>query len=334
MVRKKIVTCFPLSIADSEQIVASARDDFEVIVSKQESIATDIFEADIFCGHAKVPVDWEEVVKQGRLKWIQSSAAGLDHCLTPPVIASDDIVVSGCSGLFADQVAEQTMCLLMGLIRRLHVFFRAQQAKEFVRRPTDNLHGKTVGILGFGGNGQRIAKVLSPMVDRILATDCFPDAGQSLVETGTVEKIFPPEDLEEVLKQSDVVVLTLPLSAATDQMLADEQFRMFKPGAYLVNVGRGSVVKTESLVHNLANGHLAGAGIDVVDPEPLPPESPLWEMDNVIISPHVGAQSPLRVPVTVDLFCQNLDRYREGKSLLNQVDKNLGFPRPENRIEF
>ncbi|MEM7455837.1 MAG: D-2-hydroxyacid dehydrogenase, partial [Planctomycetota bacterium] len=115
MTDRRIVTCFPLTGEQAELIQASA-DGFDVVVSSQESIAEDIMEADIFCGHAKVPVDWKAVVEKGRLKWIQSSAAGLDHCLTPPIIDSD-IVVSGCSGLFAPQVAEQTMALLFGLIR-------------------------------------------------------------------------------------------------------------------------------------------------------------------------------------------------------------------------
>ena len=330
---RTIVTCFPLAESDLEQIRKIAAGDFEVIAVGQEEIATEIFKADVFCGHAKVPVDWEQVVAANRLAWIQSSAAGLDHCLTPPVIDSP-IIVSGCSGLFAPQVAEQMLALLMGLIRRIPVFQRAQQAKQFVRRPTDDLFGKTVGIVGLGGNGRRIAQVLRPLIGKILATDCFPEACLDLVEDDTVHQVLPHDSLEEMLPQVDVVVVTLPLSEANEQRIGDEQFRLCKPGAYLINVGRGSVIDTDSLTRNLANGHLGGAGIDVVDPEPLPPQSLLWEMDNVIISPHVGAQSPLRIPVTIDLFCKNLVRFKAGLSLLNQVDKQLGFPRPGDRIKF
>ena len=108
-----------------------------------------------------------------------------------------------------------------------------------------------------------------------------------------------------MLPHMDVIIVTLPLSKSNEQRISERQFRLLKAGAYLINVGRGSVVDTDSLVRNLANGHLGGAGIDVVDPEPLPSDSPLWEMDNVMITPHVGAQSPLRVPVTIDLFCSN-----------------------------
>lgn len=330
---KTIVTCFPLADSHVQQIRDTVGDQFEVVVSGQEQIHDDIFQADVFCGHAKVPVDWQGVVDQGKLKWIQSSAAGLDHCLTQPVIDSS-IVVSGCSGLFANQVAEQAMSLLMGLIRRLPVFFRAQQIKEYVRRQTDDMHGKTIGIVGLGGNGQRIANVMRPMAKRIVGTDCFPEACQHLLERGVVDDIFSADELEKILPQSDVVIVTLPLSKMNEQRISDREFGMIAPGAYLINVGRGSVVDTDSLIRNLDNGHLGAAGIDVVDPEPLMPESPLWEMDNVLITPHVGAQSPTRLPVTVDLFCENVIRYGNGESLLNQVDKELGFPRPEHRISF
>lgn len=333
MTAKTIVTCFPLDETHVEKIRETAKTDFDIIVSGQDKIAEDLFKADIFCGHAKVPVDWNSVVDQGKLTWIQSSAAGLDHCLTPPVIASP-IVVTGCSALFAPQVGEQMMSLLMGLIRRSPVFFKAQQIKEYVRRPTDNIFGKTVGIIGMGGNGHRIARVLRPMVQRIIGTDRFPEACAKIVSERTVEKVYTADELDVLLPQCDVVIVTLPLSDANEKLISDNEFGLIKAGTYLINVGRGSVVDTESLVRALSTGHLGGAGIDVVDPEPLPVDSPLWELDNVIVSPHVGAQSPLRIPATIELFCDNLNRYRSGDPLLNLVDKELGFPRPENRIDF
>lgn len=333
MPSEKIVTCFPLSAADADTIRVAAAGKFDVIVANQETISEEIFKADIFCGHAKVPVDWDRVVTNGKLKWIQSSAAGLDHCLVPPVINSD-ILVSGCSGLFAPQVGEQMMSLLMGLIRRSSVFFKAQQVKQFVRRPTDNLFGKTIGIAGLGGNGQRIAQILRPMVNRIIATDCFVESAKELIDNGVVDQILPASGLEEMLPQIDVLIITLPLSSVNENRIGKAQFDLLKPGAYVINVGRGSVLETQSMIEALSNGRLGGAGFDVVEPEPLPTSSPLWEMDNVIISPHVGAQSPLRIPVTIDIFCENIDRFLSGNSLLNQVDKNLGFPLPEHRIPF
>src|SRR6185295_16784369 len=141
----RVVLCYPIEPRHLEQVRAAAPG-HEVVDAGQERIAQELLEADIFCGHAKVPVQWPEVVHRGRLKWIQSSAAGLDHCLTPETIASD-IVVTSASGLFAQAVAEQTLALLLGLLRELPTFFRQQQRREFVRRPTRDLHGTTVGIV-------------------------------------------------------------------------------------------------------------------------------------------------------------------------------------------
>jgi D-3-phosphoglycerate dehydrogenase len=333
MTIKNIVTCFPITEKQVEQIRLAIGPGYEVIVSSQEEIGKNLFHADLFCGHAKKPVDWPAVVSQGRLKWIQSTAAGLDHCLAPSVIESE-IMVSGCSGLFANQVAEQTLALLTGLIRRLPVFFRAQQNREFIRRQTDDLFGKTVGIAGLGGNGVRIATVLRPLVAHIIATDVFDAHCQTYVEQGIVNEVLPADQLEKMLAEVDILILTLPLTHDNENRISDEQFEIMRAGTYLINVGRGSVVNTDSLIRSLATGHLAGAGIDVVEPEPLPTDSRLWAFDNVIITPHVGAQSELRVPSTVDLFCENAKRYHEGQSLLNLVDKRLGFPRPEFRIPF
>jgi phosphoglycerate dehydrogenase-like enzyme len=299
--------------------------DIEVVNAGQERVARELFDADVFFGHAKVPVDWEGVVAKGRLRWIQSSAAGLDHCLVPSVIESE-IPVSSASGLFADQVAEQTLALALGLIRSMPVFFRAQQAREYVRRPTFDLHGKTVAILGFGGNGRRLAEVLRPFHVRLLATDYYP-----VEKPDYVEELFPVERTDEALFDADLVVVTLPLYEQTQKFVDASRFAAMKPGAFFVNVARGQVVDEAALVEALVSEKLAGAGVDVAEVEPLPPESPLWEMPNVLITPHVGAQSERRIDDATDLFLYNFERFLRGEPILNLVDKELGFPHPSMR---
>jgi D-3-phosphoglycerate dehydrogenase len=294
-----------------------------VVAASQESIPAEILQADVFCGHAKVPVPWPEVVAQGRLVWIQSSAAGLDHCLVPDVVESD-IVVSGASGLFADQVAEQTMALLLGVIRSAPVFFRAQAAREYIRRPTGDLHGKTVGIVGLGGNGRRIAEVIAPFRTRIVATDVFP-----YDKPPQVDELWPAERLDDLLAVADILILCVPLTAATRHMIDAAALQKMKPGGVLVNVARGPVVAEADLVQALESGHLAGAGLDVAEVEPLPVESPLWDMSNVMISPHVGAQAARRVDDTTGRICENLRRYFAGKPLIDPIDKRLGYGRRE-----
>jgi phosphoglycerate dehydrogenase-like enzyme len=320
----RIVLCYPIEPRHLAQIQAAAPG-HEVVDAGQERIAAELPTADVFCGHAKVPVPWSEVVRLGRLQWIQSSAAGLDHCLVPEVIASS-IVVTSASGLFADQVAEQTLALLLGLLRSLPAFFRAQQAREFVRRPTRDLHYATVGIVGLGGNGTRIAQVLRPFKTRILATDMFADE-----QPPCVDALWPADQLDRLLAESDVVILCMPLNAQTQGMIAARELARMKRGAILINVARGPVVVEADLVAALRAGHLGGAGLDVTQVEPLAADSPLWDLPSVIITPHVGAQSARRADDTTDLVCENLRRYLAGRPLVNLVDKRLGYPTPAAR---
>ena len=320
----RIVLCYPIEPRHLEQI-RSAVPGHEVIDAGQERIATELLHADVFCGHAKVPVPWPEVVRRGRLQWIQSSAAGLDHCLTPEVIASK-IVVTSASGLFANQVAEQTLALLLGLLRGLPTFFRAQQQREFIRRPTRDLHHATVGIVGLGGNGTRIAETLRAFHNRILATDMFTEG-----QTACVDELWPADQLDRLLAASDIVILCVPLNSQTEGMIAAPQLVRMKRGAILINVARGPVVVESDLVAALQSGQLGGAGLDVTEIEPLPAESLLWDLSNVIITPHVGAQSATRADDTTNLICENLRRYFASKPLINLVEKRLGYPTPAAR---
>lgn len=317
----RIVLCYPVEQRHLNQIQA-AWPAAEIVDAGQEGIADEIHQADIYCGHAKVAVDWPRVVQAGRLRWIQSSAAGLDHCLVPSVIDSP-IPVTSASGLFADQVAEQTLAMLLGWFRSLPTFFLAQQRREFVRRPTRDLTGKTVGIVGLGGNGRRLAEVLAPWKIKIIATDRFP-----LHRPPSVEQLWPAEELHRLLATSDVVILAVPLNDETRGMIGRAELAAMKPGSLLVNVARGPVVVESELVAALQAGHLAGAALDVTEIEPLPASSPLWDMPQVIITPHVGAQSARRIDDVTDFFCENVRRFQAQLPLLNQVDKRLGFPVP------
>ena len=318
----RIVLCYPVN-QDHIQQIKNAAPDCEVIDAGQERVDELLPTADIFIGHAKVHVDWDRVLKASRLRWIQSSAAGLDHCLVPGVIEREEIVVSSVSGLFAPQVAEQTCALLFGLLRRLPIFFRAEAKREFVRRPTDDFRGKTVGIVGLGGNGRMIAKVLAPWDVRLVATDYFPED-----KPDDVDELWPADELDQLLEISDIVILALPLNESTLGLFDQNRFAKMKPGSYLVNVARGSVVVESALVDALARGHLAGAGLDVTEVEPLSEDSKLWDDERVIITPHVGAQSVRRVGDTTDLVCVNLKRFFAGQQPYNRVDKRLGFPHP------
>lgn len=317
-----VVLCYPV-LEHHENWLRTHIPEATFINAGQERIGQAIFDADIFVGHAKVPVEWDKVVSQGRLQFIQSSAAGLDHCLVPSVIDSN-IKVCSASGLFADQVAEQTYALLFGLLRSIPTFFRQMQAKDFTRRPTDDLHGKRIGVVGLGGNGRRLVQLLAPFNCEINAVDYYPIECPSCVSN-----LWGPDRTVELAAQSDILILTLPLNDATAQSIDRSVFEAMPKGSYFINVARGGVVNESDLIDALASNHLAAAGVDVTAIEPLPVDSPLWDFPNVLITPHVGAQAATRVDDTTRLICYNLRQYLDGKPLLNFVDKQLGFPRPE-----
>ncbi len=318
----RLVLCYPVESRHMEQIRRTVPD-WEVVDAGQERIAQELLAADVYCGHAKVPVPWDEVVRQGRLRWIQSSAAGMDHCLVPSVIASD-ILVTSASGVLANQVADHTMALLAGCLRSLPVFFQAAQRREFIRRPTRDLHGSTIGIIGLGGNGRRLAQVLAPFQTTILATDWFP-----VNKPPEVAELHPAEALDEVLPRLDAVILCVPLNSQTRDMIDARRLALLPQGAILVNVGRGQLVVEEDLASALESGHLGGAGLDVTYEEPLPVDSRLWGAPNLILTPHVGGQAATRIDDMTSFLCRNLECYLSGMPLKNVVDKELGFPRPD-----
>lgn len=318
--RPRLVLCYPAEAHHLDQIARTAPG-YDIIDAGQARIAQELFQADIYFGHAKVPVDWRGVVHQGRLKWIQSSAAGIDHCLTPEVIASC-IPVTSCAGLFANQVAEQTMAILLALLRNLPAFHRAQLAHRFERLPTDDLRGKTVGIIGFGGNGQQIGLTLTPFKPRVVAVDL---RAEMIEKPAWLEALYPVSVLDRVLPQLDIQIVCVPLTQHTRGMFDLTRFRRFKPRSIFINVARGEVVDESALITAIREGIVAKAGLDVTETEPLPGNSPLWDMENVLITPHVGAQGFDRLDRTTDFFCENFRRFAADRPLLNLVDKNRGF---------
>ena len=314
--------CYPVEAKHVAQIQAVAPE-AEIVDAGQERIARELLAAHIFCGHAKVPVPWDDVVRKGRLEWIQSSAAGMDHCLVPSVIRSN-ITVTSASGVLADQVADHTVALLSALLRSLPTFWEAQKKREFIRRPTRDLHRARIGIVGLGGNGRRLAEVLSVFRTTILATDWFPEN-----KPATVAELLPADALDQMLPRVDVLVLAAPLNEHTRHMIDAGRLALLPRGAILINMARGGLVVENDLADAIESGHLAGAGVDVTEIEPLPPTSRLWDLPNVIITPHVGGQSATRIDDMTSFFCDNLARYQTGRPLRNLVVKELGFPRPE-----
>jgi D-3-phosphoglycerate dehydrogenase len=220
------------------------------------------------------------------------------------------MIVTSASGVLGDQVAEHAVALATAITRSLPVFFRAQQRKEYIRRPTRDLHHATVGIVGFGGIGRRVAEVLTPFKTRILATDMFP-----IDKPPHVAELWPADRLDDLLAQADIVILCLPLTPRTEWMFDGQRFARMKRGAIFLNMARGRLVVEEALVEALESGHLYAAGADVAAEEPLSAQSKLWDLPNMLLTPHVAGQSALRSDNMTDFFCDNLQRYLNGRPL-------------------
>lgn len=326
-----LVVCFKEKPIEPRLIerIRSAWSDVNIVNVGQDEIADALLDADYFCGHAKVPVDWDRIVAQGRLQWIQSSAAGMDWCLVPSVIGSS-IHITTASGVLADQVAEHTSALILAWMRNLPTFFKEQSVpssegyRKFIRRPTRDLTDQVVGIVGFGGVGRRLSKVLAPFRTTILATDLFPTEKPS-----HVAELWGPDRLDELLEQAGVVVLCLPLNNETRGMFDATRFARMRSDALFVNVARGPLVVTEDLVDALQRETIGGAVMDVTSPEPLPVDHPLWDFSNVLITPHVGGQFYRRFDDVVDIFSENVRRWKNDDVLINYLTpegKRQGFP--------
>lgn len=323
----RVVLCYPAEkrhLCQISDLLERLGVEAELIDAGQEHIATELLSADVYCGHAKVSVPWEQVIQAGKLKWIQSSAAGMDHCLVPAVQASN-LPVTSASGVLANQVADHTLALTLGLLRSLPVFFRAMKSKEFIRRPTRDLHEAKIGIVGFGGNGRRLAEILSVFNAEIHATDLFPQNKPNYVAT-----LRHADELDQMLPEVDIVVLAAPLNDQTRGMFDTRRLGLMRKDSLMINMARGPLVVESDLVEALASGHLAGAGLDVTEVEPLSSDSKLWDLPNVIVTPHVGGQAARRIDDMTHFFCDNLERFLTGKRLKNLTDKELGFPHPEN----
>lgn len=220
-------------------------------------------------------------------------------------------------------IAEHVLGFLLQFTRNLHLAAARQREARWdslpYRETLRTLRGKTLGILGLGAIGVRVAEIATAFGARVIGLKRQPSPVRG------VEQVFGPEELPAFLAQSELLVNILPLTAATRGLLGARELSALPRGAFLVNVGRGATVDTDALLAALRSGQLAGAGLDVTEPEPLPAEHPLWAQPNVILTPHYAGAQPDYFRHLGELFLENLGRYVAGEPLLNVVDKTAGY---------
>lgn len=274
------------------------------------------------------------------LKWLQFHFAGIDRFLDEPLLKKEGLFITTLSGAAASQVAEHILAMILALSRKLPALMTSQKKLEwprdrFERFSPFELRGKTAGIVGYGSIGRQVARLLRPFGVTVLATkrnvmnpsDSGYIPGEEMGDPNGdfVTRLYPPEALRSMVRECHFLIVTVPLTLETTDLIGETMLQVLQPGAFLIDVSRGGVVSHSALVHALKNGKLAGAALDVFPEEPLPASSPLWGMPNVILTPHISGGSARYTERAMRLFSENLLRYLGGLTLYNLVDRQRGY---------
>jgi phosphoglycerate dehydrogenase-like enzyme len=257
-----------------------------------------------------------------QLRWVQSASAGVEWMWSVPGLQDSDVVVTNMRGAHAVTIAEHTFAFLLTHTRGLRGFEQNQRDHKWDRGDgvLTNLKGRTMGIIGFGNIGRAIARRATGFEMRVLAVDAERVPGGE-----GVEEVWPLERLNDLCRESDVLVISAPITPNSRGLVGKEQIRNLKRGSYILQMSRGAIVNEAALVDALEEGHLAGAGLDVTETEPLPVGDPLWTAPNLIVTPHSSAASELTTSLVWSILAENVGRFVRGEPLMNLVDKKRGW---------
>lgn len=313
--KPKIVVAY-LSADQLSELKAATPADF-ISVSNSDEALQQVGDADALMGICN-----RDLVKAGKkLKWIQVYSAGVDPYRFAE-LRDSDITLTNCKIIQGPEIADHAMAMLLALTRKLNVFIPLRMKHEWRRDGGGaiELNGKTALIIGLGGIGTQIAQRAGAFGMRVLAVD-----PKDIPYVFFVEKVVKPDQLHDVLPEADVVFMSAPHTAQTERMMGAKEFGMMKEGSYFIAVSRGKTYDGKALAKALEEKHLAGAGLDVTDPEPLPKEDPLWQFENVILTPHIAGQSDKVGDRRMALLKENARRFSGGLPLINVVDKQKWY---------
>ncbi|MGV3463791.1 MAG: D-2-hydroxyacid dehydrogenase [Heyndrickxia sp.] len=295
--------------------------EWEVIIGKDSSVWLDhLQDAEIIAG-------WKKEIKEycidqdSKLRWLQSWSAGVNS-FPLEKMAAKQMMITSASGVHAFPISETIFALMLGLTRKIHTYVRNQVNKTWHHANLSlEMHGKTVGIIGVGAIGKETAKLAKAFGMKVIGVR-FSGKPEEFVD-----EMYTSSQLNEILPICDYVVVTLPSTKETYHMFGKEQFSLMKPSSFFINIGRGDTVVEQELIDALREKEIGGAGLDVFEKEPLSEDSPLWELDNVIITPHTsGSTENYDKRVLEDIFLPNLKKYiEEDKPTINVVDYVRGY---------
>jgi phosphoglycerate dehydrogenase-like enzyme len=322
----KVVSTFPFTSA-SQQLLKEAAGTETVIVTTSDELSVYLPDAEILCSYT-VPANWRTLAP--RLRWLQFPGAGVDSLVSTGLLDADSgVIVTTAAGIHATTISEYVFGSMLMFNWNWPQMVRLQDEHVWARSATwyhlggHELAGQTLGIVGLGSIGRRIAQLGRAFGMHVLGTRrSIQNQGD---QESDVDQSFPPEQLHELLRLSDYVVISVPLTRETEKLIGETELRIMRRNAYLVNIARGRVIDEQALVRALREGWIAGAGLDVTEEEPLHSESPLYSMPNVILTPHISGNSAHYDTRLAALFADNLKRYRIGQQLQNRYDPSRGY---------
>ena len=307
---------------DREQLEKRLAGGRLVAAESSQQLAAEIGDADVFFGfHFPEPL-FEQA---RRLRWIHSASAGIEANLFPALVASN-VILTNSTGLHEICIPEHVLALMFAFARNLPVAFRLKQERRWDRiEPLRRggireLSGSNLAVLGAGSIGSALAVKAAGLGMRVRVLRRRGDR-----PVAEAEQVVGPQHLHELLGWAHFVVLAVPLTPQTRHLIGAGELRAMRKDAFLINIARGEVVDQDALVEALRAGTIAGAGLDVATPEPLPEDHPLWQLGNVILTPHISGYTPGYLDAVLALFADNLGRYVAGQPLRNLVDKQLGY---------
>jgi phosphoglycerate dehydrogenase-like enzyme len=295
-----------------------ARAEHKGVAVAKEQLDAMLAEAEVLYGFG---LPKNVIARAPKLKWVQMISAGVERFLDDEFRRSS-VIMTNVSGIHAIPIGEFVLGLMLMFAKQAPLCFQLKQQRQWKPFAPSTLHSKTVGIVGLGSIGREVARLAKSFGMRVLATR--RSARQSK-RARYVDVLFAPDQLLQLLSDSDFVVLAVPLTPETNRIIGEAQLRSMKPTAYLINIARGNVIDEEALIRALEEHWIAGAGLDVFAMEPLPADSRLWELPNVIFSPHVAGAMENYIERATEVFCENLRRYLNGRRLINVVDKERGY---------
>lgn len=291
-----------------------------------EALSQHAREAEIvlYSGLTGATVNFEEVWNRtASVKWVHSLSAGVEKVLIPELVESE-AVLTNARGVFKRSLAEFVIFGILFHYKKGRRLVENQQAHRWDDFSVGWLPGKIMGVVGYGEIGRECASLARALGMKIYAVRRRPEQSEN---DPILDKIFPSEDLHQMLREIDVLVAAAPLTRATRHMISDAEFAAMKQSALVLNVGRGPVIDEQALVRALRESKIAGAALDVYEEEPLPPNNQLWDMKNVLISPHCTDRTadPDWLDLAMQVFVENFGHYLKGEPLVNVVDKKAGY---------